>query len=197
MQWCLSADIRPKSTVDVGELSKGIEDIKESLEIIKSWPTCNPSPLQLEAKYSSVVKSSSDKYQELRLSGMPDISMSTDSKFDKSNNFEHDEKMISDSMKFLGANVEEISSFRRHGNFNATKKRPRQMLVKFRNVITADRIFAHATMLKNYEPNIKGNKYSIFLSKSSNKEDQERERNLLKKRRKDANYSKAETKQKI
>ena len=26
---CLSADIRPKSTVDVGELSKGIEDIKE------------------------------------------------------------------------------------------------------------------------------------------------------------------------
>ena len=41
---CLSADIRPKSTVDVGELSQGIEDIKESLEIIKSWPTCNPSP---------------------------------------------------------------------------------------------------------------------------------------------------------
>ena len=52
---CLSADILPKSTVDVGELSKSIEDIKKSLEIIKSWPTCNPSPPQLEAKYSSVV----------------------------------------------------------------------------------------------------------------------------------------------
>ena len=38
-------------------------------------------------------------------------------------------------------------------------------------------------MLKNYEPNIKGNKYSVFLSKSLDKEDQERERNLLKKRR--------------
>ena len=38
-------------------------------------------------------------------------------------------------------------------------------------------------MLKNYEPNIKGSKYSVFLSKSLDKEDQERERNLLKKRR--------------
>ena len=38
-------------------------------------------------------------------------------------------------------------------------------------------------MLKNYHPNIKGNKYSVFLSKSLDKEDQERERNLLKKRR--------------
>ena len=61
---CLNANIRPKSTVDVGELSKGIEDIKESLEIIKSRPTCNPSPPQLEAKYSSVVKSSSDILME-------------------------------------------------------------------------------------------------------------------------------------
>ena len=48
--WCLSADIRAKSTVDVGDLSKDIEDIKESLEIMKSRPTCNPSPPQLEAK---------------------------------------------------------------------------------------------------------------------------------------------------
>ena len=82
---CLSADIRPKSTVDVGELSKGIEDIKESLEVIKSRPTCNPSHPQLEAKYSNVVKSSSDIFQELRFSGMPEISMSNDSKIDKPN----------------------------------------------------------------------------------------------------------------
>ena len=156
---CLSADFRPKSTVDVGELSKGIEDIKESLEIKKSWPTCNPSLPQLETKYSSVVKSSSGTSQELRFSGMPEISMGTDSKIDKSNIFEGDEKMISDTMKFLGANAKEISSFRRLGKFNATNKRPRQILVKFRNVITADRLFARATMLKNYEPNIKGNKY--------------------------------------
>ena len=178
---CLSADFRPKSTLDVGELTKGIEDIKESLEIIKSWPTCNPSPPQLEAKYSSVVKSSSDISQELRFSGMPENSMGIDIKNDKSNSFEHDEKMISDTLKFFWANAEEISSFRRLGNFNATNKRPRQILVKFRNVITADRLFARAIMLKNYEPNIKGNKYSVFLSKSLNKEDQERERNLLKK----------------
>ena len=90
--------------------------------------------------------------------------MGTDSKIDKLNIFEHDEKMISDTMKFLGANNEEISSFRRLGKFNATNKRPRQIL-KFRNVITAARLFARATMLENYEPNIKGNKYSIFLSK--------------------------------
>ena len=89
----------------VGELSKGIEDIKESLEIIKSRPTCNPSPPQLEYKYSSFVKSSSDISQELRFGGMPEISMGTYSKSDKSNIFEHDEKMISDTMKFLGANA--------------------------------------------------------------------------------------------
>ena len=99
-------------------------------------------------------------------------------KIDKSNIFEHDEKMICDTMKFLGANAEEISSFRRFGKFNATNKRPSQILVKFRNVITTDRLFARATMLKNYEPKIKKNKYSFFLSKSLNKEDQERERNL-------------------
>ena len=109
--------------------------------------------------------------------------MGTDSKIDESNIFEHDETMISDTMKFLGANAEKISSFRRPGKFNATNKRPRQILVKFRNVITADRVFARETMLKNYEPKIKRNKYSAFVSKSSNKEDQERERNLLKKRR--------------
>ena len=68
--------------------------------------------------------------------------MGTYSKIDKSNIFEHDEKMISDTMKFLGANAEEISSFRRLGKF----------------------------------------KFSVFLPKSLNKEDQERERNLLKKR---------------
>ena len=51
---CLSADIRPKSTMDVCELSEGIEDISESQEIIKSRSTCNPSPPQREAKYSSV-----------------------------------------------------------------------------------------------------------------------------------------------
>ena len=81
---------------------------------------------------------------------MPEISMGTDSKIDKSNFCEHDEKMISDTMKFLGANAKEISSFSRLGKFNATNKRPRQITVKFRNVITADRLFVRATMLKNY-----------------------------------------------
>ena len=51
--------------------------------------------------------------------------MDTDSKFDKSNIFERDEKMISDTMKLLGANAEEISSFRRLGKLNAPNKRPR------------------------------------------------------------------------
>ena len=48
--------------------------------------------------------------------------MGTDSKIDKSKIFEHDEKMISNTMKFLGANAEKISSFRRLGKFNATYK---------------------------------------------------------------------------
>ena len=106
--------------------------------------------------------------------------MGTDSKIDKSNNFEHDEKMISDTIKFLGANAEDISSLPRLGKFNATNERPRQFLVKFRNVITADRLFARATMLKNYEPSIKGNKYSVFLPKFLNKDDQEKETKLVK-----------------
>ena len=82
---CLSADFRPKSTVDVGELSKRLEDIKESLEIIKSRPTCNLFPRQLEAKFCSVVKSSSDISQELRFNEMSKISMGTESKIEKSN----------------------------------------------------------------------------------------------------------------
>ena len=55
---CLSADIFRKPTVS--ELSKGIEDIKESLDIIISRPTCHPSPPQMEFKFSSFIKSSSD-----------------------------------------------------------------------------------------------------------------------------------------
>ena len=55
--------------------------------------------------------------------------------------------------------------------------------MKIRNVITVDRSFARAKMLTNYETNIKRNEYSVFLSKYLNKEDQEREQNLLKKRR--------------
>ena len=180
---CLNGDILPKSTVSELSLSKGIEDIKESLEIIKSRPTCNPSPPQLEGGFSSVVKSTSDISQEVRFSGMPEVSMGTDSKIDKWNIFEHDEKMISKAMKLLGANAEEISSFRRLGKFNSSNKRPRKILVKFRNFITADRLFARATIWKNYKPNIKGNKYSALLSKSLNEEDQERKRNLLEKKR--------------
>ena len=68
-------------------------------------------------------------------------------------------------------------------NLTQPIKKPREVSVQFRNVITADILFARATILKNYEPNIKGNKYSVFLSKSLYKEDQEREQNLLKKRR--------------
>ena len=41
--------------------------------------------------------------------------MGTDSKIAKLRFFEHDEKMISNTMKFLGVNAEEISSFRRFG----------------------------------------------------------------------------------
>ena len=111
--------------MDVGELSKGIEDIKESWQIIKSRPTCDPSAPQLEAKYSSVVKSSFDISQELRFSGIAEMSIVTDSKIDKSNIFEHDEKMISNTMKFLGANAEKISSFSTLGKLNATNKNTR------------------------------------------------------------------------
>ena len=124
----------------VGELSKGIEDNKQSVEIIKSRPSCKPP--QLEAKYSSVIKSSSDITQELRFSGMLEISIGIDSKIDKSNIIEHDEKMKSDNG---------IADGNFLGKFKATKKRPRQILVKFRNAIKADRLFARATMLKNYE----------------------------------------------
>ena len=85
--------------------------------------------------------------------------MSTDSKIDKLNFYEHDEKMISNTIKFLGVKAEEISSFRRLGKINATNKRPRQIPAKFRNVIRADRLITRATMMKNYEPNINGNKY--------------------------------------
>ena len=109
--------------------------------------------------------------------------MGNDSKIDKSNIFEHDEKMISDTMNFLGTNAEEISPFRTLGKLNATNKNTRQVLVKFRKVITADRLFERATMLENYKSNIKENKDSVFLSKFLNKKDQERERTLLKKRR--------------
>ena len=143
----------------MGELSKRFEDIRESLEIINFRPTCNPFPRQLEAKFCSVVKSSSDISRELRLYCMPEISMGSDSKIKKSKFFEHDEKTTSDKMKFLGVNAEETSSFRRLGNFNATNKRPRQTSAKFRNVITAEGLFARATMLKNYKAIIKGNKY--------------------------------------
>ena len=50
--------------------------------------------------------------------------MGTDSKIGKSINFEHDEKVLSDTEKFLGTTAEETSSFRRLGKSNAINRRP-------------------------------------------------------------------------
>ena len=64
-----------------------------------------------------------------------------------------------------------------------TVKKPRQLLVKFRNMYTVDKIQARASMLKTYEPRYMGVNYAVFISKSLNKDEQEKEQQLLKRRR--------------
>ena len=46
-----------------------------------------------------------------------------------------------------------------------------------------DKIQARASMLKTYEPRYMGVNYAVFILKSLNKDEQEKERQLLKRRR--------------
>ena len=80
-------------------------------------------------------------------------------------------------------NPNEISSFRRLGKLDPNFKKPRQLLVKFRNMYTVDKIQARASMLKTYEPRYMGVNYAVFISKSLTKDEQEKEQQLLKRRR--------------
>ena len=48
---------------------------------------------------------------------------------------------------------------------------------------TVDKIQARASMLKTYEPRYMGVNYAVFISKSLNKDGQEKEQQLLKRRR--------------
>ena len=97
--------------------------------------------------------------------------------------FDHDEILLSHVTDFLGVNSAEISSFRRLGKYNAESSRPRQILVKFSHALTVDKILARSAMLKMYEPTYNDKKYLVFVSKSLNKTEQEKEQKLLKKRR--------------
>ena len=47
----------------------------------------------------------------------------------------------------------------------------------------ADKKQARASMLKTYEPRYMGVNYAVFILKSPNKDEQEKERQLLKRRR--------------
>ena len=49
---------------------------------------------------------------------------------------------------------------------------------------TVDKIQARASMLKTYEPRYMGVNYPVVISKSLNKDEQEKEQQLLKRRRK-------------
>ena len=48
---------------------------------------------------------------------------------------------------------------------------------------TVDKIQSRASMLKTYEPRYMGVNYAVFISKSLNKDEQEKEQQLLKRRR--------------
>ena len=77
----------------------------------------------------------------------------------------------------------DITGFRRLGKFNSQNPRARQILIKFSNTYTVDKILARAPMLKVFEPTYNDEAYRVFVSKSLNKEEQMKERTLLKKRR--------------
>ena len=142
-------------------------------------------PQQTVAKYSHVVKTKIDYDHELRFSGIPeykDAENESTETVDRSKNFEHNEKLIRSAFENLGLNSIEISSFRRLGKFDLGKTRRRQILVKFRDVFSRKNTSTRL-QLKMYEPEYMGNKYSIFISKSLNKEEQAKEQSLLKKRR--------------
>ena len=172
------------------EILKDVADLKQTVEAVKTMVGTlmqgTKSPPILEAKYPEVVKTTNDYALELRFSGIPELNFQTGavtSKPNKKEIFEHDEKLISEAIGYLGVDHTEISGFHRLGKFNPDNTRPRQTLVKFRNSYIVDKLLARASMLKVYEPEFGNIKYRIYLSKSLNKEEQLLEQKLLRKRR--------------
>ena len=165
------------------EVTKEIADLKATVESVKSAVTAlTPTAIEPQAKYSSIVKNNAEYSLELRFSGLPEIS-DAPKKPNRKEVFEHDEKQLFDVVHYLGVGKEDISGFRRLGKYNSQNPRARQTLVKFSNTYTVDKILARAPMLKVFEPTYNDEAYRVFVSKSLNKEEQMKERTLLKKRR--------------
>ena len=126
------------------KLSRDITELKESVESTRTMveeTLSSRQPQQTVAKCSDVVKTKIDYDDELRFSGITEYkeaeNESTD-RVDRSKVFEHDEKLIRSAFENLGLNSNEMSSFWRLGKFEFGKTRPRQILVKFRDVFTVE-----------------------------------------------------------
>ena len=80
----------------------------------------------------------------------------------------------------LGLSSVGVSGFRRLGNFDSTRLKPRQILVKFSDSYTVEKVLARSSMLKLYEPTYNRKTYHVFLSKSLTKEEQLKEQKMWK-----------------
>ena len=105
------------------------------------------------------------------------------SKSHKERNVDHEEANILGVIENLGLSSVGVSGFRHLGKFDPTRLKPRQLLVKFSDIYTVEKMLARSSMLKLYEPKYNGKAYRVFLSNSLNKEEQLKEQKLLIKRR--------------
>ena len=166
----------PIDAIDTKELSRDITELKESVEstrtMVEEVLSCR-QPLQTVAKYSDVVKTKIDYDHELSFKGIPefkDAEKESTERVDRSKVFEPDEKLIQSAFENLRLRKIELE-----------KTQPRRILVKFRDVFTVEKLLARAPNLKMYEPEYMGNKNSIFILKSLNKEEQAKEQSFSKK----------------
>ena len=165
---------------EIADLKNTILAVGDSLQ--------NQTPTKSQAKsFASIVKqvqSSSTNFEnEIRISGVPELTSATPEKPKRIDIFEHDESNLNTVLNHLGIPNDHVASTARLGKFNPTSTRPRTMLVRFRDKFTAEKTLARASMLKTFTGTYKNEKYFAYISKSLSKEEQEKENAILRKRR--------------
>ena len=174
--------VKMKSYTDTefrDEVSRSLTEVKSSIQKLEAkYQSVLPNPTDTKTDNKNVVKyPTTDTNLEIKLSGVPEYSSDSNTKF--SDVMEHEFRESKKILNFLGEDENGITNIRRLGKFNKTASRPRPILVTFNNYWTVKKLLAGAFRLKNYNEE---HESSIFLNRFLNKDEQEREKLCLSKR---------------
>lgn len=147
--------------------------IKAILPGIIAANTPEINPVKVPEVTTKVNTDTLSRRTEIRMSGIPE------SDRNKGNDIEHDSKHVRDVLEKMNeyepVNIESVKRLGQPSSNSTGTKRPRMILVQFRNEWTANKCLSKGYMLKDHP-------FPVFIAKSLSKSEIEIEKTVLKKR---------------